>query len=153
MLDFCNTALMMNDIPAQWLLANIVPVPNFGNLSKPDNYCGISLTCTMAKVFNRLILNRIRAAIDPKLRYIQNGFRKNRSTVAQILAFRRIIEEVKNYNLPAVISFIDFKEAFDSIHRGKMFRILQAYGIPPHTLAPMQRLLPQMVRAKHLITT
>ena len=26
--------------------------------------------------------------------------------------------------------FIDFKKAFDSIHRGKMFKILSAYGIP-----------------------
>ena len=85
----------------------------------------------MAKIYNRLILNRIRAAVDPKLRYNQNGFRVKRTTVGQILALRRIIEEVKNNNLPAVLTFIDFKKAFDSIHRGKMIKILKAYGIPP----------------------
>ena len=37
---------------------------------------------------------------------------------------------MKNHNQPAVITFIDFKKAFDSIHRGKMIKILQAYGIP-----------------------
>ena len=37
---------------------------------------------------------------------------------------------MKNNNKPAVITFIDFKKAFDSIHRGKMIKILQAYGIP-----------------------
>lgn len=26
--------------------------------------------------------------------------------------------------------FIDFKKAFDSIHRGKMMKIIRAYGIP-----------------------
>ena len=36
---------------------------------------------------------------------------------------------MKNHNQPAVITF-DFKKAFDSIHRGKLIKILQAYGIP-----------------------
>lgn len=48
------------------------------------------------------------------------GFREGRSTTSQILALRRIIEEVKLNNLSAVITFIDFKKAFDSIRRGKM---------------------------------
>jgi len=37
---------------------------------------------------------------------------------------------VKEHQLPAIITFIDFRKAFDSIHRRKMLRILRAYGIP-----------------------
>ena len=33
-------------------------------------------------------------------------------------------------NLPAIITFINFTKAFDTIHRGKMVKILRAYGIP-----------------------
>jgi len=50
--------------------------------------------------------------------------------VAHILALRRLIEEVKKLNLKAVLVFVDFKKAFDSVHREKMFKILRAYGIP-----------------------
>ena len=50
--------------------------------------------------------------------------------VGHILALRRIIEGIRSNNLPAVITFIDFKKAFDTIHRGKMLLILKAYGIP-----------------------
>ena len=32
--------------------------------------------------------------------------------------------------LKAVITFVDFKKAFDSIHRGKLMEILKAYGVP-----------------------
>ena len=117
---------------------NIIPVPKSGDLSKTDNYRGISLICIIAKIYNRMILNRIRSEIDLRLRVNQNGFRPKRTTVAQILALRRIIEGVKANNLKAVLTFIDFKKAFDSIHRGKMMRILKAYGIPPKLLRAIE---------------
>lgn len=73
-------------------------------------------------MFNRMILNRLKPAIAPLLRNNQNGFREDRSTMSQFLARKRIIEEVKLNNLSAVITFIDFKKALDSIHRVKIVK-------------------------------
>ena len=50
--------------------------------------------------------------------------------MGQILALRRTLEGVRIRQLPAFSTFIDFKKAFDSIHRGKLMTILRAYGIP-----------------------
>ena len=77
-----------------------------------------------------MLLNRIRPILDPLLRNNQNVFRQERTTVGQILAIRRILEGVKSKNVPVVFTFIDFKKAFDSVHRGKMIKILRSYGIP-----------------------
>ncbi|XP_072015018.1 uncharacterized protein [Amphiura filiformis] len=129
-LGFCNDALLKGKKPDQWSILNIVPIPKTGDLSSGNNYRGISLTSIVAKTYNRMILNRIRPEIDQHLRTNQNGFRVGRTTVGHILALRRLIEEVKAHNLPAIITFIDFKKAFDTIHRGKMLKILHAYGIP-----------------------
>ncbi|CAH1244514.1 Hypp7329 [Branchiostoma lanceolatum] len=126
---FCNQTLAGHR-PPEWGRAGIVPVPKKGNLTLPDNYRGISLTQVAAKVYNRLILNRLRPFIDKLLRPNQNGFRPSRSTSGQILALRRIVEEVQNHQKEAVLIFIDFKKAFDSINRTTMFEILLAYGIP-----------------------
>ena len=41
-----------------------------------------------------------------------------------------MIEVVKDMHLEAILIFIDFKKAFDTIHIGKMLTILKAYGIP-----------------------
>ena len=101
-----------------------------GDLSLPSNHCGISLSSIVTKVINRMILNRIQPKVDPHLRSTQNGFRPGRSTTAQILVLRRLIEGVKERNLKAILVFIDFKKAFDSIHRGKMLKFLRAYGLP-----------------------
>ena len=92
----------------------------------------------MAKIYNRLILNRIRSVIDPRLRKNQNGFCPNRNTVSHILTLRRVIEGVKANHLPAVITFVDFKKAFDSVHQGKMVKILRVYGIPPNLLSAIE---------------
>ena len=77
-----------------------------------------------------MLANRIRSVLDELLCKNQNGFREKRSTTTQILTLRRIIEGVKQKQLPAVLLFIDFSKAFDSIDRSKMEQILLAYGIP-----------------------
>ena len=118
------------DKPDQWSDSNLVPIPKSSNLRQVSNYRGISLSPIMLKVINRMILNRIQPILDLLLRTNQNGFRPGRSTLAQILTLRRIIEAVRATNLPAVITFIDFKKAFDSINRRKISQILKAYGVP-----------------------
>ena len=128
-LEFCNKALD-NQKPEQWGITNIVPLPKSGDLKLAKNYRGISLSSIVAKIFNKLLLNRIKKAIDNRLRINQNGFRSQRSTVSQILSIRRLIEGVREKNQPAVLTFIDFRKAFDSIHRGKMLKILTTYGMP-----------------------
>ena len=130
LLGFCNDCLMEGEIPDAWKTASIIPVPKKGDLSKPGNYRGISLAPVAAKVFNKLLLNRIYPHIDPLLRPNQNGFRKGRSTLPQILAIRRIIQECRIGNRSAAIVFVDFSKAFDSINREALFHILGLYGIP-----------------------
>jgi hypothetical protein len=130
LLENCNHVLNTFDAPELWLYSGIVPLPKKGNLSLHKNYRGISLTCIAAKIYNKLLLNRIFPALNPILRRNQNGFRKGRSTIAQILALRRIVEEMNNGNKELTIVFVDFKKAFDSIHREVMFEILGLYGIP-----------------------
>ena len=129
LLETCNKTFH-GDVPGIWLRGGILPFPKKGDLGVTSNYLGITLSPAGAKVYNRMILNRIRLHLDPKLRIYQNGFRPGRPTVTQILTLRRMLEGVKSKNLPAVLTFIDFQKAFDSIHRGKLMEILKAYGVP-----------------------
>ena len=130
MLDIINNSFENCEQPDLWNISNIIHIPKSGNLTKTDNYRGISLTSIMAKTYNRMLLNRIRPILDPLLRNNQNGFRQERTTVGQILSIRSILEGVKSKNVPVVFTFIDFKKAFDSVNRGKMIKILRSYGIP-----------------------
>ena len=55
--------------------------------------------------------------------------RRNQSTTSQILTIRQILG-VRAKNLEAIILFVDFSKAFESIHRGKIEQIQLAYAPP-----------------------
>ena len=66
-----------------------MPFPKRGDLGKTSNYRGITLFFTAAKIYNALLLNRIQPEMEKILRRNQNGFRKGRSIIGQILTARR----------------------------------------------------------------
>ena len=139
-LKFANNFLTNNKKTQQWSELDIVTIPKKGDLSFSANYRGISLSSIVAKTINRMISNRIQPALDDKLRPNQNGSRPGRSTAAQVLALRRIIESVTSHNLKATLLLIDFKKAFDSVHRCIMIKILEAYGIPEKLIIAVRTL-------------
>ena len=117
---------MKNEKPEQWSLLNIIPVPKSGNLCDTNNYRGISHSSLIAKLYNRLLLNGIRPVLGPLLRFNQNEFRVNRTTVSQILALRQLIDGIQQNNITAAMTFIDFKKAFATFHSARMIKILNS---------------------------
>ena len=73
---------------------------------------------------------RLRKEIDLKRRENQAGFRTGRSYREQIFTLRNIIEQSLEYQVLMMINYIDFKKAFDSVHRPLLWNILSIYGVP-----------------------
>ena len=122
--------LLVGEKPNQWSESDVKQFPKFGDLSLMDDYRGIALSSIAAKLANRMIVNRISPKINPLLRSNQNGFRPGKSTISHILALLRLIKAVKSHNLKDVLTFLDFRKSFDSIHHGRMFRVVRAYDVP-----------------------
>ena len=83
-----------------------------------------------SKVFNRVILNRMKDAVDTQLRDQQAGFRKERSCTDQIATLRIILEQSLEWNSPIYVNFIDYEKAFDSVDRETLWKLLRHYGVP-----------------------
>ena len=119
-------------VPKDWSRGLTSKIPKKGDLSNCEN----SLLSIPSKFFYRVLLKRIDCALDVKLRQEQAGFRKGRDCIDQIFALRNIIEQCIEWNVPLYMYVIDFKKAFDRVHRESLWKILRAYGIP-HKLLPL----------------
>ena len=88
------------EVPAQWKEGIIIKLPKKGDLRGCSNYRGIMLLSTPGKVLNRILLERMKEAVDLKLRDQQAGFRRNRSCADQIVSLRIIVEQSLEWNSP-----------------------------------------------------
>jgi hypothetical protein len=130
-LTIMNMCCTSKTVPTEWHISLLVPVFKKGNPSECTNYRGIALMSTCAKLYNRLLLGRIRDGLDRHLRPNQNGFRPLRSTGQHVLAWRRIYEETIATKFATLFStFIDFSKAFDSVDWNYIENIMLSYDIP-----------------------
>jgi hypothetical protein len=117
-------------VPEDWKNGYIVKLPKKGDLSECQNWRGIQLLSIPSKVLMRVILERVRAAVDQKLRQEQAGFRQGKSCTDQIATLRIIVEQSVEWQSPLYLNFIDFEKAFDSLDRTAIWKLLRHYGIP-----------------------
>ena len=131
MLDSLFTNIWEQEqLPAQWKEGILIKLPKKGDLCQCNNYRGIMLLSVPGKVLNRILLERMKEAIDPMLRDQQAGFRRNRSCADQIASLRIIVEQSMEWNSSLYINFIDYEKAFDSVDRETLWKLLRHYGVP-----------------------
>ena len=117
-------------LPEQWKDSIIIPIFKKGDKMSCNNYRGISLLPTCYKILSNILLMRLVPYADEIIGDHQCGFRRNRSTADQIFTIRQILEKKWEFDQSVHQLYIDFKKAYDSIKREKMYEILTRWGIP-----------------------
>jgi hypothetical protein len=64
------------------------------------------------------------------LRQEQAGFRRGKGCIDNIFTLTNINEQSLEWKTQLYVNFIDFKKAFDSIHRKRLWKIGRSYGVP-----------------------
>ena len=57
-----------------------------------------------------------------------------------IFSASQIIEKHREFNIPTYIAFIEFKKAFDSVDRDKLWTIMLSKGIPTYLITIIQKI-------------
>ena len=91
LLNCLNTLLADGNLPSSLITSLLVTIPKKGDLSLATNYRGIALMPTISKLFDRLLLHRLREALN------QNGFRPDRSTEQHIMCLRILLDAAETY--------------------------------------------------------
>ena len=89
------------EIPAEWKEGYLIKIPKKGDLSRCDNFIGITLLSVPGKVLNRIILERMKGEVDKTLRDQQAGFRQDRSC---------IVEQCIECNPSLYVNFVDYEK-------------------------------------------
>ena len=118
------------EIPAEWKEGYLIKIPKKGDLSRCDNYRGITLLSVHGKVLNRIILERMKGKVDQTLREQQAGFRQDISCTDQIATLRSIVEQSIEWISSLYINFVDYEKAFDSVDRETLWKVLRHCGVP-----------------------
>jgi exonuclease III len=117
-------------VPEDWRKSELVVLYKKGDTKECKNYRGISLLSVAGKAFARIVLTRMQKAVEKRLRENQAGFREGRGCIDQIFSLKILMEKCLEYQVPGVVTFVDFKAAFDSVHRPSLWKILREYCIP-----------------------
>jgi len=57
-----------------------------------------------------------------------------------IFSASQIVEKHREFNIPTYMALIDFKKAFDSVDRDKLWTIMSSKGIPTHLITIIQKI-------------
>ena len=80
----------------------------------------------------KILQARIQQYMNRELPEVQAGFRKGRGTREQMANIHWIIEKAREFQKSIYFFFIDYTKAFDHVDHNKLWKILQAMGLPDH---------------------
>ena len=117
-------------MPDQWGEGVLLPIHKKGDKLVCSNYRGICLLGTAYKIFTMILYERLLPYAESCITDYQAGFRRGRSTVDQLFTIRQLIDRFWEYNKQQIHLFVDFKQAYDSVHRSSMWAVMEEMGIP-----------------------
>ncbi len=116
-------------LPYEWKIHRIIPIFKSGDRNSASNYRPISLLCSISKVLESLVYNKVTATISNLITPHQFGFLQNHSCLQQILSFLSDVIEAFESRQSVDTVYLDFKKAFDSVHHNLLLHKLKTMGI------------------------
>ncbi|KAJ7424497.1 RNA-directed DNA polymerase from mobile element jockey-like protein [Willisornis vidua] len=101
------------EVPADWKMANVVPVFKKGKMEDPRNYRPVSLTSVLYKVKEKIILGVTEKHLKDKtvIRHSQHGFMRRKSCLSNLICFYDKVTHLADQGKPADVILRDFNKA------------------------------------------
>ena len=139
------THLLLVGAPECLCRGVIHPIFKAGPRDEPSNYRGITVTPVLAKLFAMILEARLsKWAESAGIRANgQAGFRKGHRTVDHVFTLRTLISQAKHCKRKLFCCFVDFKKAFDSVPRDRLWQVLVGLGLAGPLLQCLQSMYAQ----------
>eukprot|EP00439_Symbiodinium_sp_Y106_P051991 s2052_g6.t4 len=115
LLEMFNTVLWgLRQVPPSWLSSHVTFLPKTSAPSSPGELRPIVLSPTVAKVFTKALMLRLRSRLPP-IRACQVGGIAGRQTLDSVCAVQHAIKLAEEYNKTLFVIKLDITAAFDSL--------------------------------------
>ncbi len=131
-----NAAIRLCHFPSHWKLAKIIMISKPGKaVEEPNSYRPISLLPTIAKLFEKLYVTRLRDIIEEKniIPNHQFGFRGKHATIEQVHRVYSTIQEAMERKEHCPTVFLDVRQAFDRVWMDGLIHKISEYIPEQHT--------------------
>ena len=95
------------------------------------NYRAIGIMCHSYKLLSMLVLHRMRYTVESRLAETRAGIHQERGCRDTVLLLRLLMDAVLRAGKQAVVTFIDYRAAFDTISHRFLDESLTAAGVQP----------------------
>ena len=132
----------------------IVPIHKKGDKGDPNNYRGITLISTFAKIFLLVLRNRLNLWCEENTIFndFQFGLRNQRSTSDCIFILHSLIQKVLKQNSKMYCAFVDYEKAFDTVVRDALWFKLIDSGVSSKIVKMIKSLYSKVLAAVKLQT-
>ncbi|GAB0209633.1 mitochondrial enolase superfamily member 1 [Grus japonensis] len=105
------------EVPADWKLANVIPIYKKGMREDPGNYRPVSLTSAPGKIMEKIVLGAIERHLKNNaiIRHSQHGFTKGKCCLTILTSFYDKVTLLVDEGKAVDVVFLDFSKAFDTV--------------------------------------
>ena len=111
--------------------ANIVLIPKKPDAKSVGDYRPISLIHSIAKIFSKLLANRLAPFLNNLVSKSQSAFIRKRCIQDNFLYVQNVVRRLHKQKKSALFLKLDIQKAFDSVNWGYLLEVLQAMGFGP----------------------
>jgi hypothetical protein len=109
-------------------MANIVLLPKKEMAERVEDYRPIRLVHSVAKIFSKILTNRLGPCVSDLVSSSQSTFVKKRCIHDNFILLQGIIKRLHSKKMPALFLKLDITKAFDSISWAYLVEVLQKLG-------------------------
>lgn len=121
--------------PYAWIRAKVFVIFKKGDKTNTDNYRGISVINSIAKLYEMVLCERLNQWFKPDRE--QAGAQKKRGCIEHIVTLRLLTNTARLKKIKLFVVFIDFSKAYDIVPRKTLFTVMKGLGCGAVMLAAM----------------
>jgi sorting nexin-29 len=139
--------VLQEGYPERWRVGVVCPVPKKPGATDKDDFRGIVVGNAVAKLYSMVLLARLDAWAERcRVRARgQFGFRTGKGTEDATFLLHHAVEMYKKKGQPVYAVFVDFKKAYDSVVRDKLWGCLAGLGVRGRMLEALKSMYAQVL--------